>query len=43
MVEPNSGLMLPIVARSASGKRSDAVAVELDEFTDDALVAQHCA
>ena len=41
MVEPNSGLMLPIVARLASGTRGDAGAVELDELADHAVLAQH--
>ena len=39
-VEPNSGLMLPIVARSASGSARHAGAVELDELAHDALLAQ---
>ena len=41
MVEPNSGHMLPMVARLASGSGSDAVAVELDELADHAVLAQH--
>ena len=41
MVEPNSGLMLPMVARLASGSGGDAGAVELDELADDAVLAQH--
>ena len=40
-VEPNSGLMLPMVARLASGTARDALAVELDELADDAVLAQH--
>ena len=40
-VEPNSGLMLPIVARFASGTEATPVAVELDELADDAVLAQH--
>ncbi len=33
--------MLPIVARSASGRPASAGAVELDELADDAVLAQH--
>ena len=33
--------MLPMVARLASGTRGDALAVELDELADDAVLAQH--
>ena len=33
--------MLPIVARSASGRFGDARAVELDELADHAVLAQH--
>ena len=40
-VAPYSGAMLAIVARSASGKRGQAVAVELDELADDPLLAEH--
>ena len=40
-VEPNSGDMLPMVARLASGGGGDALAVELDELADDAVLAQH--
>ena len=40
-VEPNSGDMLPIVARLATGTSADAVAVELDELADHAVLAQH--
>jgi hypothetical protein len=39
-VAPNSGDMLAMVARSASGSRQ-AVAEELDELVDHALLAQH--
>ena len=41
MVEPNSGLMLPIVARLASGTAATPGAVELDELADHAVLAQH--
>ena len=41
MVEPYSGLMLPIVARLASGTSAEtARTVELDELADDAVLAQ---
>ena len=40
-VEPNSGDMLPMVARFASGGGGDALTVELDELADDAVLAQH--
>ena len=40
-VEPNSGLMLPRVARLASGTSATPVAVELDELADHAVLAQH--
>jgi hypothetical protein len=41
MVAPYSGAMLAMVARSASGRARDAVAEELDELADDALLAEH--
>ena len=40
-VEPNSGDMLAMVARSASGRPLQAVAEEFDEFVDHALLAQY--
>ena len=39
-VEPNSGDMLPIVARLATGTAATPSPVELDELADHAVLAQ---
>ena len=40
-VLPNSGDMLAIVARSASGRLAESVTEEFDELVDDSGLAQH--